>query len=336
MYTIDQIRHVHLEISSRCNAICPLCARNFYGKEFNDGYIEHSMTLTEAQKIFQPKFVQQLSELLVNGNFGDIVMNAEAIDILRYFKQHNNDIKIFVSTNGGARDSKFWQDIASVVTEVEFCIDGLEDTHHLYRQNTVFSTVIKNAQAFIAAGGRAGWKFIVFDHNRHQIDAAKILSKQLGFFYFRSLDTKRNQGPVFDNNNQLKHVIGQPILVDFDRLWNRRTKGQPQIEKFIKQPRDADINCDVLPKKSVYVTSIGEVYPCCFIGYFPRAYGHGDYYHAVTNQQIRKILGDFDNNALTNSFENCISWFDQVQNTWKQSFESQRLLVCHNTCGENH
>ena len=35
--------------------------------------------------------------------------------------------------------------------QVDFNIDGLEDTNHLYRRNTDFNKIINNAQAFIGA-----------------------------------------------------------------------------------------------------------------------------------------------------------------------------------------
>ena len=86
MYNIKDIQHLHLEISSRCNAACPLCPRNFYGYPHNDGYVEHDMTLKEAQQIFSKTFLNQLNEIYINGNFGDIVMNKDSIDIIKYFK----------------------------------------------------------------------------------------------------------------------------------------------------------------------------------------------------------------------------------------------------------
>ena len=295
------------------------------------------MTLEEVQTIFQPSFIRQLTGLLINGNFGDIVMNMEAIEILNYFRRHNTEMTVFISSNGGARDAKFWQDLAKLNVVVEFCIDGLEDTHHLYRQNTLFSTVIKNAKTFIAAGGHARWKFIEFDHNRHQVEQARQLAASMGFIGFRSMNTGRNTGWVFNNRNELTHVLGKPEIVKFDWVWKRRTTGKASVDNYAKQPSDAEISCDVLPKKSVYVTSTGEVYPCCFVGHFPRTYGNGDCYHSATNQQIREILGDFDNSALTNSLENCISWFGKIERTWKESsFNTGRLLVCHNTCGANY
>ena len=51
--------------------------------------------------------------------------------------------------------------------EIEFALDGLEDTHSMYRQNTNWRTVIRNAETFISAGGYAIWKFIKFKHNQH-------------------------------------------------------------------------------------------------------------------------------------------------------------------------
>ena len=53
MINFSNIQHLHLEISSKCNARCPLCPRNFFGYPFNDGYVEHDMTLDEAKQILE-------------------------------------------------------------------------------------------------------------------------------------------------------------------------------------------------------------------------------------------------------------------------------------------
>ena len=196
MYNIDDIKKVHLEISSRCNASCPMCPRNFHGYPHNDGYPEHDMTLDEAKKIFAPDFIGQLDEIFINGNFGDAVMNPETVDIVQYFRSHNENLIISISTNAGARDRKFWEYLAQLKIEIVFCIDGLADTHSLYRQNTLYTTVIKNAQTFIKAGGQAVWKMIDFDFNEHQRDEAKQLSKLLGFNSFQLIKSQRKNTPV--------------------------------------------------------------------------------------------------------------------------------------------
>ena len=94
VYKLSDIRHIHLEISSLCNARCPLCPRNFHGYPYNDGYIERNLTLDDVKKIFKPTFLNHIDTIAINGNFGDFVMNPESIDIVRYFKEYNIDIKI--------------------------------------------------------------------------------------------------------------------------------------------------------------------------------------------------------------------------------------------------
>ena len=106
MYDIQDIVHLHLEISSKCNAECPLCPRNFYGYPYNDGYIEHNMSLSESQHIFQPKFLKQLTAIVISGNFGDAVMNPDTVEIIEYFSKCSS-ATIFMSNNAGARDKEY-------------------------------------------------------------------------------------------------------------------------------------------------------------------------------------------------------------------------------------
>lgn len=330
MYNISDIRHVHLEISSRCNASCPLCPRNLHGYPYNDGYVEHDMTLAEARQIFSKNFIKQLKELLINGNFGDIVMNPEAAEIIRYFKDCNPDIEINISTNGGARDREFWSALARLDCQIWFCIDGLEDTNHLYRQNVSWKTVIKNAKTFIAAGGSAVWQMIDFDFNRHQQVSAQVLAKEMGFKQFRIMREGRQDSPVFDKNGNLSHIIGNPKETDFQKIfWGR--KNDDVLLEDIEPRHPTSIDCWAKKRASIYVSSIGDVYPCCHTGFQPRTYGHGSYTQVV-NSQLKKIIEK--NNALENSLEDCIGWFNKIEESWKDNdFNNTRLVVCQDKCG---
>lgn len=331
MYKFSEIRHVHLEISSLCNAACPLCPRNFYGYEFNNGYVEHNMTLAETKQIFLPEFVQQLDEMYINGNFGDAVMNPETVEIVKYFKSCSSALKISMSTNAGARNKSYWESLAALGIRIEFCIDGLEDTHSLYRQNTLYSTVIQNAKTFIAAGGDAVWKMIDFDHNRHQQEAASMLSQQLGFKKFQLVCDGRNQGPVFDKNQQLSHTIGKPVEINFDRLWKSRSQDEVVLEDITVGRTPKNIHCRVKNQKSIYISSTGDVYPCCFLGFAPKTYGSGNY-HKAANAQFREFVQE--NNALEHSLEHCIEWFNKIEKTWTiPTFDAGRLVICNDVCG---
>jgi len=274
MYKLLDIRRLHLEISSKCNARCPLCPRNLHGYPYNDGYIERNITLAEIKKIFYVDFIQQLDNILINGNFGDIVMNPEAVSIIKYFRKCNPNALIQISTNGGARNKKFWKNLAELNCVVWFCIDGLEDTNHLYRQNVVYNNVINNAKIFIEAGGQAYWQMIDFDFNQHQQQTARELAASLGFAKFRIMREGRNQTPVFDKSGNLTHVIGQPQQTNFTKILFLRQNSEILLED-IELPAIGPIQCGAKQDKSIYVSSTGDVYPCCWLGFQPTSYGHG-------------------------------------------------------------
>jgi sulfatase maturation enzyme AslB (radical SAM superfamily) len=291
------------------------------------------MSLNEAQKIFTKDFLSQINEIYVNGNFGDAVMNAETIPILTYFRNHNSKLQISLSTNAGARDKEFWQALAKLDVTVIFCIDGFEDTHSLYRQNTLYSTVIRTAGIFIAAGGNAVWKMIEFEHNQHQWDRAKDRAKELGFKKFQLVNHGRDQAPVYNNNGQLNHVIGNPTNTDFKILFDSRKTDEVLLEDIITERSPCTISCQVQKSKSIYISSTGDVYPCCFLGFNPKEYGHGNY-HQAANAQITPLIKN--NNALENSLESCISWFVEIENSWKiPTFQQGRLVICNDVCGQN-
>jgi len=329
MIPYHDIKRIHLEISSLCNARCPLCPRNFHGYPYNDGYIERNLTLQDVKHIFQPTFIKQLTGIMINGNFGDCVMNTETPDIIEYFKTHSPNIKIDVSTNGGARPKQFWQRLAELDVHVLFALDGLADTHSIYRQDTVYETVLKNAKTFIEAGGQATWKMIPFDHNQHQIEACQELSKQLGFSDFILTDQGRDTGVAVDKKGKVVNVLGKPKKINFEQLLQSKKTDEVVLEDL--NPVVKNITCEVKKSKSIYVTSTGEVYPCCYTGFYPRTYGHGQYYEVV-NQQLRDIIKP--NNALETSLQESITWFDSVEESWnKSNFKQGRLLICNDVCG---
>jgi MoaA/NifB/PqqE/SkfB family radical SAM enzyme len=334
MIDFKDIQDVHLEISSLCNASCPWCPRTFWGYSYNGGYPEVNLSLKQAQKIFHPNFLTQLTSIRINGNFGDIVMNPEGPDVVDYFFNVNPKLDITISTNGGARDTKFWTQLAQTSATVLFCLDGLEDTHHLYRQNTVWATVIRNAKTFIAAGGHAVWKMIEFDHNHHQIDDCRELSRQLGFAKFELLNDGRNTAPVFDRDGKLTHVLGNYIgEKSFEVLYHKKITDQILLEDITVNRTPAKcISCETKNLKSIYIAANGDVSPCCYTGFYPKTYGHGQYHQAANAQLVPLIT---KNNALEYTLSECIEWFKSVENAWKiDSYQQGRLVICDDVCGQ--
>lgn len=320
MYKYSDIRHVHLEISTRCNAACPGCPRNLCGVDVIDDFPLHDMTLAEAERIFIPEFLKQINKMYINGNLGDFITARHGMDIVRYFRQHNKDLVINISTNAGIK-SNIWAELAQLNVTISFCLDGLEGTHELYRQQTKWSTVIDNAKNFIQAGGCATWKMIKFDHNQHQEEECRQLSKQLGFTDFEFVDHGRNAFPVFDQKGRYKHSIGshdRPIA--FERVLWIHADGMDGKRNLPVIPKK--INCKSVVRRSVYVSATGEISPCCWLGFYPRTMYH------LGNDRILEML-PANNNALDVGIEQAIEWFNLVKESWS----GNQLTQCNTECG---
>ena len=336
MIKYNEIESVHLELSSMCNANCPGCPRNYYGYPYNDGYVEKNLTLRNVQAIFRDlDFLRQLKRIRVEGNFGDFVSNNESIEIFEWLLSVNPELKIHAVTNGSAQKLSFWKRLGELGITIIFSIDGLEDTHSIYRQSTNFKKIISNAKAFIKAGGNAVCKSVIFDHNKHQIEEIGRLTKELGFTYHGTFTNTRGPLPVYNRKGTLVNKIdGYDGTIDLKEILKNRKQNNVLLEDISPYVKNADnIDCEVCTTKEIYIDSTGDVYPCCYMGFNPRKYGNGNYFQPV-NKQIKKIL--HPNNAFRNRLEVCISWFNKVEESWnKPSVEDGKLVVCIDNCGVN-
>ena len=207
MYNFTDIRDVHLEITSKCQAKCPMCPRRINGGPMNPFIKLDDITIDRFKEWFPRHFIQQLNSMFMCGNLGDPIISKDTLKIFEYLRLVNPRMKLAMHTNGSARDQSWWKQLAQHRVVVTFGIDGLEDTNHLYRISTNFKKIIENAKAFIGAGGYAKWHMLVFEHNEHQIEEAKQMSIDLGFKMFTTKNTTRFKDDYF----QVIDEKGQPL-----------------------------------------------------------------------------------------------------------------------------
>jgi sulfatase maturation enzyme AslB (radical SAM superfamily) len=232
------------------------------------------------------------------------------------------------------RTPEWWARLARPGVTIGFALDGLEDTHSLYRQDTDWHRVIANATAFIGAGGHAIWRFVPFDHNSHQEQACQDLAKELGFARFENIDEGRNRGPVFSRTGTFSHWLGDPFT-NQEKLNKPNIK--PMLESHVtwfdhrtvvcdKDTQPLNLICIHERNKEIYIAADGTVYPCCFLGFYPETMTHPG------NTQLLPLVKE--NNALEYDLEHCIEWFNGVEETWsKNSIAEGRLYGCVNSCG---
>ena len=220
---------MHVEITNRCNAACPMCARNDFGGKTKEDLELDEWTKEDIDNIFTKRF-SNLENVMFCGTHGDPCVAEHTLYAIEKIKS-STDATVEFYSNASMRTKDWWENFGSVMHYQKpnhwhyrkndlaiFSIDGLSDTNHLYRRRTNFEKIMENAEAYISAGGIARWDFIVFKHNEHQVEDAEKLAKKMGFKQFRIRKTSRfdysPDGPdkwrVKDKEENIEYFLEPP------------------------------------------------------------------------------------------------------------------------------
>ena len=348
MYTIKQIKIIHLEITQKCQAACPMCDRNQNGGALNPHIKLDELTLQDCKQIFTPSFIAQLKKIYMCGNLGDPIVAEDTLEVFKYFRQHNPDVWLNMHTNGGAKKPDWWKQLAKVIGkngDVTFSVDGLEDTNHLYRQNVNWNIVVQSMKAFIGAGGNARWDYLIFDHNQHQVEEAQQYAESIGFKKFQAKKTGRfiTTTSKAKQSHQAVNRKGketQELKRPDTKFVNKAlTKQSSLIDKYGSMDAyydKASIWCKVKDEGSLYISAEGLALPCCWTAGRMYKWWHKD-------PKVEQIW-DFINNAggkqmldakkgLDKVFTTGI--FESIEESWQiDSCNNGKLKICSMKCGK--
>jgi len=372
---------MHLELTSRCNLLCPMCGRttgmdgdNIKLKKRDD------LDLTDTD----PRVIQQALEdmkpflpnhVFINGNYGDPIMYPYLLEVVKMCK----DIgvaQVTLSTNGSAQTEAWWIELASIMRKpdkVIFAIDGLEDTNHLYRVNSKWNIIMRNAKAFIANGGIARWDFIGFAHNEHQIDEARQLAEDMGFVKFRYKKSNRYVIPThyegeeveaIETKKELTFVAKQHVAKNKKNIESKtadqkekalatilaeptKTKSNTtnKVDDVIKKHKGFDnyvkvteIACQTKRDKSIFIDYQGKVWPCCWQGHYYSKIGHdmATPRRIEDNKNMWKRYGKDFNDLSKHSLFDILKtpyFANDLVASWETNSD-ERLWICGKTCGK--
>jgi hypothetical protein len=301
---MNKIKQLTTELTFRCNAKCPACHRaKPLSINLNDA--KYTISLDQFQQLFNPELLQNLQWLVLNGNFGDSIMNKQFREIISYVKSQGT--RLLIHTNGGIHNHDYWTDVGNILTKddiINFDLDGLWDTHHIYRINTKFENVFNNAKSVIrSTKAQVHWKYIVFEHNKHQVEEAKALADATGFTTFSTVKTSRD--------------FFAPKTGSF--VHSKKTKAYENAER--------KIHCVWDDWGKWYIAPDGLVFRCCWTG--GHYYDQGEEKRFYYPPKFERMFNGFEV-----PIQKIISYdyWNKLQN-FLQGYE-RSFSLCKSQCGK--
>ncbi len=178
--------YIKIEPTPLCQLRCPGCKQRLtgYRKQFRNSM---QITLDQFAKIVDP-----LSDTLLGislSNHGEPLLHKNISSLIKY--AHNKNIAVSFPTNMSVKlNTNAIEDLVqSGLDSVLVSLDGAsQETYSKYRVGGNFSLILKNVSLLAKARRRFGlkrpkliWKFVVFDHNRHELDYVRKRYRELGF-----------------------------------------------------------------------------------------------------------------------------------------------------------
>jgi MoaA/NifB/PqqE/SkfB family radical SAM enzyme len=223
LVTKDDLHSIDWEISSACQATCPVCLRRdptaLQMADVDQGYT----TLREFKRAL--KYTTGIKAINFCGNIGDPMTNPEIADIAEYIVRTQPGCQVRVSTNGGIGSVESYERLAAAGVTMTFGIDGYRDVNNWYRAGVKWEAVDRNIRAFrknVSGLWQLTLQFLAFDQNIHDLPNVIAWARDVGV---NTLHVKESYGPariaVQDRNDQHTHTLTKLNTEQYRPLINQ-------------------------------------------------------------------------------------------------------------------
>lgn len=247
----NNIKYIDFEISSLCNAGCPVCPRRHNGhySEFTQTY----WSIDETKRVIDIDIIKNLYGILFCGNFGDAMGNPDVVEITKYFRDHNPNMSIHVKTNGGIGNPTDYAEMAKLDTIFTFGLDGVGNSNELHRVNVKWKNVLKNVKAFTSncKPHQFEIQFIMWNETIDQIIPMIEFIQSIGFgkLYLRKPFTTGEKTEVYDmkgvSTHYLTEITDERLFEYLDTKWEFE-----ELEKIKNNIKSLNVKSGVLEKGS--------------------------------------------------------------------------------------
>lgn len=322
-YHLETVKILEVEMTTFCNASCGACDRNILGGPVNPMMPLEHMSMETWKNLITAENLQNITAINLDGNFGDASMHPDLLEMLEYLLSVKTDLTLKISSNGGARSPEFWKNLSILMQEfshhvMQFAIDGLSDTNHIYRRNVRWERLIENVTAFNDAGGNSLWRCIIFDHNKHQIEQ---MIETARFLKFQKFKTYRNRtSPIVVNayKNLPDGIITSPTIDEFEKNYKViQYLGNRHSIPYDVQFESPNYVCPFGSDQTVSIGTDGRIWPCCFI------FGNTVTHHDKT---FPYEIWEGQNDINVNTLVQILSFF---RNTLYPAWTNKSYKICN-------
>jgi MoaA/NifB/PqqE/SkfB family radical SAM enzyme len=241
---------IRLEASSLCQLRCPSCPTT--SKAIHPAVGSGFLKLRDFQQLLAKNPWLHVIEL---SNYGEIFLNPEFLDILKYACERN----VALTADTGVNLNNVKERVLEGLVQYKFrsitcSIDGASnETYKVYRVQGNFETVMENIrqinrfkQQYDSKYPHLQWQFVVFGHNEHEIPLARQLAHELGMTFSVKLSWDTQFSPI-RNQELIRKEIGAASREEY-----KQQHGADYMQKLCHELWDKpQINWD------------GKVLGCC-------------------------------------------------------------------------
>ncbi|MCR5261803.1 MAG: glycosyltransferase [Candidatus Gastranaerophilales bacterium] len=224
-------KNIRLDVCTLCQLKCPECYMRKYPEDVKNGCGLGYLKFKDFKKFVDENELETI-EL---SNSGEIFLNPDLVKILKYaHKKH-----ITLTAHNGVNLNTLSDEQAEAVVKynldvIVVSLDGAsQETYSQYRINGNYDNVINNIKKinfykkkYDSCSPHMVWKFIVFGHNEHEIEKAKIEAEKLNMEITFDANWESEYSPIKDKEK----VLAQTNIHSLDV----NTSPVEQLDEFEK------------------------------------------------------------------------------------------------------
>jgi len=173
-------------------------------------------------------------------NYGEAFLNPHLVEILRVIAEHGATPMLANGANlNHARPEMLEAVVRYGMRGLTCSIDGAtQAVYERYRVGGDLERVLANIRTINEWKAKLGkslpilyWQMVLFEHNRHEIDAARAMAKSLGMKFGMKLSWDEDLAPQ-DDDELLARSLGMPSVT---RARTERKTGRPYLSSICHQ-----------------------------------------------------------------------------------------------------